>query len=338
MSTLNRVHTGIHYEANEGDVDFTNVAELWVTLAPGELFGVECLSGNLPLAPVGSVLHSTSSDYEGLNVKAEGKFRRQRFESKFLNIPFTLDGNVATFRFVPKSGDGLCKFSAYIENLFPTIFSGLCHAPVSIVSIEGKIQGVRFISKNLVERSRAVYVSPDPIPFKDHFDKTSSEVWPAIWLISAFQYLQHVDRLRYAKPQTAAYLTEQILALAKSLEAVIPSDRVDKMRDELRKLKIRPEYIEVLVSIRYLRNQADVGHVSFVRMDPDSLQDVIHCADLASDIMRALLSMLLSNIDEQRRLTVGRENLNQTKISDAVTYSKKYRRTSFPKDRNIFVE
>lgn len=334
MSALNRNYTGIHLQANEGEVDFSNQAELRMTLAPGELFGVDPLSGDLPLAPVGSVLHSVPSEYEGLNVRAEGKFKKQLFQSTFLNVPFKMDGNVATFWFVPGSLDGLCQFSVYVEALFPALFSGLCHAPVSVVSIEGEIHGVRFFAKNIIGVSRSIFCSPDPIPFKEHFDKISTETWPAIWLVSAFQYLQQSDRLRYARTQTAAYLSERILALAKSLEAVFPT-KVEKMRDGLRELRVKSDYIDVLSSIRYLRNQVDVGHVSFVRMDSDSLQDVIHCADLASDVIRALLSMLLTNVDEQRRLTAGRENLNQTKIPDAVTYVKRYRNIQFPKGRGI---
>jgi len=322
MLVLGRAPVQVHVHANEGDVTFPAEVILKAELGPPEFFGVAPLSGTLGLARAGQQVEIARNDFRGPNrLMVKGALERHAFESGFLGVPFQMDGNVATFRFTVESLAGLDKFSAYVESMFPALFSGMFCAPLEIEAISGILGGHPFTVHGAVQVSHPIYILPnDPNDvLKRHFDANSPKNLPPIFVMSAARYLQQADRLDVSGRYYTTFVAEKVLNLAKALEAIFPSEKIDDMRALLTTLGIAEEYKEVFASIRILRNQVDVGHVALTYLQAEDFQAVLSFVDLATTCVRALVNSLLGDPAACSRLAKLRKP-SEAKAPDAVTF------------------
>lgn len=295
------------------------------------------LTGRLNIVPVGASCVVNRTNYRGPGrLQVKGCYEKARFEACFLGRKFSLVGNVATFRLTVSALSELDLFVAYLDALFPALFSGAFHAPIDVEEIDGTLQGFSFTFRSRLSVSNAPLCTSATLPLKEYFDSTSpQEFIPAIFLIASLRYLQQADRLQAEGRHLTTFLAERILNIAKAIEAIFPNESVDMMRDELKKMKIDATYIDIFSSVKYLRNQVDVGHVSFSDLPLDSVQDVLNFADLATHCLKIFVNNLLRNRERQEHLLSLRKNTVSSKVPDAIKYIKKYRDILRPDGNNL---
>lgn len=336
MLILSRPTTQVCVHANQSDVTFPAQAIVNVTMSPLEFFGMEPLSGKLNIAPVGATLEVKPTDYRGpgrLSIK--GAYPKAQFEALFLGQPFSLIGNVATFKITAKELADLDLLVANLDALFPALFSGAFHAPIDIEDISGTLQGLRFTVRSGLFTSNAPFCTQHTLPLKEYFDSTAPQDFsPPLFLISALRYLQQADRLQAEGRHLTTFLAERILNVAKALEAIFPGS-VDDMRTEAERLKIDSTYRDVFASVRYLRNEVDVGHVSFSNLPHGAVQNVLDFSDLATRCVKALVNSLMRDREAQNHLTSLRKNSSPNKPPNALKFIERYRGVQAPNDNDL---
>lgn len=307
-------------------------------MTPTDFFGGVPLTGKLSIVPVGAQCGFTETSYRGPGrISAVGAYTIAQFSAFFLGRHFTLVGNVAEFRFQANALSDLDLFASQLDALFPELFSGAFHAPIDIEDISGTLLGFKFTVRSSLTYSNSVTVTPQTLPLKEYFDNVVPQDFvPDISVISAFRYLQQADRLEAEGRYMTTFLAERILNLAKSLEALFPGE-IDIMRTELWSLGAASTYSDIFASVRYLRNQVDVGHVSFSDLPKGSVQEVFQFVGLATSCLRALLNSLLRNQPAQERLLTLRKGSTSTKVPNAVAYLRHYAGMIAPKDNDLTV-
>jgi hypothetical protein len=305
-------------------------------MSPLEFFGSAPLSGRLATVPVGAVCGMSSTSYRGPGrITVTGSYKSQSFRARFLGQEFELVDNIATFGFQANQLEELDRLVAYVDTLFPAQFSGAVPAPIEIEDISGTLNGLKFSVWSSMKASNALSITLETLPLKEYFDTTTPQDFvPGLFMIAAFRYLQQADRLETEGRHLTTFLAERILNVAKSLEAIFPGE-VDAMREELAKLGINPTYSDIFATVRYLRNQVDVGHVSFSDLPAGSVQEVFEFVGLATTCLRALLNSLQKDRSTQERLLGLRNQNSNKKIPNAVAYLKKYAGIKPPRDNDL---
>ena len=334
MLILNRPPLKVHGKASPEQIKFPAEAVVNVKLSPNELFGMAPLSGRLSIAPVGATLNLERTDYRGANrIKVKGHYPVTDFSAQFIGRNFRLKGDIATFTFSVSSFHELDLFVAYADSLFPALFSGALQVAVEVEEIGGTLQGFPF--KTIIETtsSNPILITAEQLPFKAYFDTIAPQDYlPSLPIISSLRYLQQASRLESEGRYKGTFLGERILNLAKALESLFPGS-IDEMRAELRGLNIAADYVEVFASVRYIRNQIDVGHAAFTDISGEAIQEVFDFASLATSCTRALINSLLQNRAEQQRLCNLRKPSKKT--ADATSFLLRYKNISEPKDNDL---
>jgi hypothetical protein len=336
MLLLHKQRVKVRVEALEGDLAFPAAAVVNIVLGPADLFGLAPLNGKLGVVPVGSSLEHHRTDLYGVDrLTVSGSFQRAKFDSSFLGYPFVLSENTATFRFSVQNLGELDKFVMYANALFAGLFSVAYPIAVDIEAIEGTLADKRFTVCGELSVSNPILCVRSIDEIKPFFDETTPQSFlPSIPLIAAVRYLQQSERLRSESPRLTTFMAERLLNLAKSLEALF-SGEVDDMRHELTSLNVAPEYVSVFSSIRYLRNQVDVGHVSFSDLPSGVVQEVFEFVELGAACARALLGRLLNDGEAQQRLYNLRAGAKKPKIPDAIAYLRHYSGLHSPRNNNL---
>ena len=336
MLILSRPSTQVQVAAKESDVTFPAQAVVNVKMSPDELFGLAPLTGKLGVTPVGLTCQVQHTNYRGPGrISTVGSYPRMQFSSRFLGHDFSLTGNIATFKLTVSSLSQLDFFVAYIDALFIALFSGAFHAPVDIEEIDGTLQEFPFTVRSSLSVSNAVPITPQELPLKSYFDDVAPQDFaPGVSVISALRYLQQADRLQAEGRHLTTFLAERILNLAKALEALFPGE-VDDMRLELSALSVASTYSDIFSSTRYLRNQVDVGHVSFTDLLPGQVQEVFEFAGLATSCLRSLINSLIRDREAQERLVSLRKNRAPNKVPNAVGYLTRYKGVKPPKNNDL---
>lgn len=89
--------------------------------------------------------------------------------------------------------------------------------------------------------------------------------------------------------------------------------------------------LNVFSSVRYLRNEVDIAHVSFNETSRESVQDVIDFADLATGHLRFFVSDLFDDPELRERPEHLRKPPSADKIPGAIAYLRKYRGVGAPR-------
>ena len=285
-----------------------------LTLGPNEFFGCAPLSGKLAVVPVGATLEAGMSLYRGpQRFAVRGTHVKPLWTARLLNRGLTLEGNKATVTFNATSEEEFVNGVLAYNVLVPAVMSGAYSAPLEVESVIGTIQGEQFqlvVDNNYVHESTGVFCI-DGLHLQRYFETAApQEHLPCMPLTAALRYLQQADRLESEGRYVTTFLAERLLNLAKALEAMYPPtgerDDVNRMRTDLAADGVAGEYVEVFASIRYLRNQVDVGHVAFEALGPDSTQTLYKFAGLATGCVRALVRSFLRNPDAQARMVARR--------------------------------
>lgn len=85
---------------------------------------------------------------------------------------------------------------------------------------------------------------------------------------------------------------ERLLNLCKSLEALLPVNdiaSVDEMKEFLRSWEVHERYVDVFTSLRYLRSQLDVAHISYTMISTEAHDSIDRFIVLAEECMQALI-------------------------------------------------
>lgn len=336
MLVLSRPSTQLRVAANESDVTFPAEAVVNIKMSPDELFGLAPLTGKLCVTPVGLDCGFQRTNYRGPGrISASGSYPSMQFSSRFLGHEFSLVGNVATFKLEISTLSDLELFVAYVDSLFTALISGAFHAPVDIEEIDGTVQEFAFTVHSSLSVSNSVLITPQELPLKSYFDNVAPQAFvPSVPVVAALRYLQQADRLQAEGRHLTTFLAERLLNIAKALEALFPGE-VDDMRRELATLNVASTYSDAFASARYLRNQVDVGHVSFTDLLPGQVQEVFEFADLATNCLRALINSLLRNREAQERLVHLRTSGAPKKVPNAVGYIRKYSGVKPPKNNDL---
>ena len=189
--------------------------------------------------------------------------------------------------------------------------------------------------RSSLSTSNAPFCTQHTLPLKEYFDSTAPQDFSTpLFLISALRYLQQADRLQAEGRHLTTFLAERILNVAKALEAIFPGS-VDDMRNEAERLKIDSTYRDIFASVRYLRNEVDVGHVSFSDLPRGAVQNVLDFSDLATRCVKALVNSLMRDREAQNHLTSLRKNSSPNKPPNALKYIEIYRGVQAPKDSDL---
>lgn len=336
MLILSRPSLKLYSREDLSKVTYPAVAEVNVTMGPLDFFGVLPLTGKLNIVPVGATLEVKPTNFRGAGrLFVSGSYPKSHFSASFLGQPFALDGNIARFQVALTKAADLGVFVAYAEALFPAIFSGAVHAPIDVEDISGVVQGVEFTVSSSLSVSGTPLCTERELPLKQHFESFAPQALiPPIPLVAAYRYLQQADRLAAEGNHLTSYLSERMLNLAKALESLFPG-QIDDMRSELANLEVHTTYAEVFSSVRHLRNQLDIGHVSFSELQQDTVQSVLDFAELATSCTRSLLNLLVTNHKALTRLERLRKAHPSSKVPNAVEYLKKYRGVVAPKNGDL---
>jgi hypothetical protein len=107
------------------------------------------------------------------------------------------------------------------------------------------------------------------------------------------------------------------------------------MRRELRGIGIAKEYVEVMASVGYLRNEIDVGHVSFHDLELGKVEEVFQFVELATGCLRLLLlRQILADDDVQQRLAKLRST-KARKIPRAIAFLHTHRELIVPENGSL---
>jgi hypothetical protein len=335
MLILNRPGYSLVIDEKGGEVKYPCVAEIVIELLPEEFFGVAPLSGKLGFVPVGctlSVNDTTTTNYAGVGrLAVSGSYPVMDFSSKFLGTSFVIKGNHATFTVDVASQQEFLNAVWQSEAMFPTFFSGWLPAPIEIREIFGNLAGVAFSVKGSLVSSRQTLCTTEDLGYKKFFDEIIPDKLPIIPLVSAFRYLQQADRLETEGRHLTTFLAERILNLSKSLEAVFAGD-IDSMRVEMRLQKLAEQYIDAFASIRHLRNQVDVGHVSFTELPPGTVEEIYKFTRTITECLRKYYCYLLKDAEAQQRISSSRNSLATLKAKDTVAYLRKHKNLGVPEN------
>jgi len=333
MLILNRPGYNIVIDADGGEVKYPCIAEIVMDLLPEELFGAAPLSGKLGFSPVGSTLSvNNPTRYAGVGrLAVSGRYPLMDFSSTFLGAPFSLHGNQATFIVTVASQEEFLNCVWHLDTKFPAFFSGWLPAPVEVREISGKLSGVSFSVFGAITSSRQSLGTAEDLGYKKFFDEMVPNELPIIPLVSAFRYLQQADRLETEGSHLTTFLAERLLNLSKSLEALFAGD-IDAMRAEMRLQNLAERYIDAFASIRHLRNQVDVGHVSFNELPSGTVEEVYKFAGTMTECLRKYYCSLLRNYEAQQRISSYRNASSASKPKDTIAYLRKHKDLKIPQD------
>ena len=338
MLVLAHPKTKIYFAKEPGNITYPANVLIQVVLSPEEFFGAGPLSGKIRLAPVGATLKATLQSYRGAGrLGVDGSFPKLQFESGFLGRGYSLDGNIANFRFDVRNLQELQNFLDGVDLCFSAIFSGWEHAPLEIEDVRGSINGVQFGVSSGFSASPA-FLCVDPNRLKSYLDICSPKEidTKSIILVSCLRYLQQADRLDSEGRYAVSFLAERLLNIAKALEVIFLGG-VDDMRKLLASIGVDSMYAEIFASVRYLRNEVDVGHVSFSRIDASEVEDVMNLADNAIRCVRFLIQMLMQDPNMLATVLGSRNSENKTRGNTPLRHIKRYRNMVLPKDGNLKV-
>lgn len=267
-------------------------------LAPDEYFGSAPLTGLIRIFPPNCDLQLNGTFFGGIRrmKTSEGttleKFRYSEHASWAMS---SVEGNIATIEFSVDKQEIIGGIIQRIIEFLPASFAAVSTCAVSIVSMDGTINGVPFdvrftgnapggeaFSVNEINPAVAEYLNIVLPMFLDMPRK----------IVSAHRYLAQGFLLEAASEFSYEFTGERLLNLCKALEALLPNEitnDVDGIRRYLRGWGLNETEAEIFASLKYLRNDLDSAHIASSPITDESHRAVARFVNVAEKAVQALI-------------------------------------------------
>lgn len=264
-----------------------------ITFGPDEFFGCADVTGRLREVVGGADYQMDFSLFQGIRKrKPVGSVRVPRFAyaGNLSGPPITFDGSVATINIHVHELDALGQFVQRLVEILPAMFAPVSNTPISILAMSGTVNGSQFDVRLNATTSVTI---PGVSVLKDYFDLAMPHALSLPrQIIAAKRYLAQNYLLEVSSEFSNQVTGERILNLCKSLEALILVNditSVDEMKEFLRSWGVHQRYVDVFASLRYLRSQLDVAHISYTRISAEGHDSIDRFIVLAEECMQALI-------------------------------------------------
>ncbi len=271
-----------------------------ITFAPGDAFGVQ----SEPRTTVGrGQVKLTYEPNEGILDVKEVLIDRIELQIQTDRLVAQVSGNILNLTFLAPSFNEAVQAVSSINQLLPPLLSLRLRTYVWIKSFEVNIGDALF--DFIVERStrRIVVTTTEDNSARV---KTSISDWLASKVehrrfFSGLYYYRQAQRHAHTQPSADPMVSEIILNLTKSLDALFnPSDR-ERSREQIRSRAkdwgLSLEEIEqLIIPLILLRNKFDVAHVALTPLDAQQRAIVIDFAIEALHNMEVLLSRIYDGL------------------------------------------
>lgn len=287
---------------------------LTINLGPEEFFGASDVTGRLRELVDEGDRQLEFSPFQGIRrpkPKQQSRARTFSYSGKYSGVPIIFEGSKALMHFIVDELDTLGDFVQRVIETLPAMFAPVSLAPISILSMSGTANGRPF---EVVLNGTITINKFSVSKVKDYFDLAMLHArnLPR-QIIAAKRYLAQNYLLEYSSEFGNQFTGERILNLCKSLESLLPAqsiDSIDKMRVFLRDWGVHEKYVDVFSSIRYLRSQLDVAHISYSAISSEAHESIDRFIVLAEACVQALIQTAVKkyiedvNIYPQRRAVV----------------------------------
>jgi hypothetical protein len=266
---------------------------LKVTFGPDEFFGCADMTGRLRELVGGAQYQMEFSLFQGIRKrKPVGSIRVPKFAyvGNLSGPPITFDGSVATINISVHELDSLGWFVQQLIEILPAMFAPASNTPISIVAMSGTVNDKSFDVRLSAIASATV---PGSSILKDYFDLAMPHALSLPrQIIAAKRYLAQNYLLEASSEFSNQVTGERLLNLCKSLEALIPVEAIgsnDTMKEFLRSWDVHERYVDVFTSLRYLRSQLDVAHISYTLISSEAHNSIDKFIVLAEECVQALI-------------------------------------------------
>jgi hypothetical protein len=264
-----------------------------IELGPAEFFGCADMTGKLRELVGGAEYQFDVSLFQGMRKRVPTKPTRLpkfSYSGIFSGGQITFDGSVATIEANAEEIESLYYFIQRLAEIIPAMFAPASNTPISILSMSGTINDKPF---DVRYNSSASVTVPGTSVLKDYFDLALPHALELPrQIIAAERYLAQSYLLEYSSEFVNQFTGERILNLCKSLEAIVIVDditSIDQMKEFLRGWGVQERYIDVFTSIRYLRSQLDVAHISYTLISAGAHNSIDRFIVIAEECMQALI-------------------------------------------------
>lgn len=266
---------------------------LKITFGPDEFFGCADMTGRLRELVSGAEYQMELSPFQGIRKRRPvGSIRLPKFTYKgdLSGPPITFDGSIATIEVSFRELDGLLWFLQKLVEILPAMFAPVSNTPVSILAMSGTVNGNAFDVRLNASSSATI---PGLSILEEYFNFAMPHALNLPrQIIAAKRYLAQNYLLEVSSEFSSQVTGERLLNLCKSLEALVPVEAIasnDKMKEFLRSWSVHERYVDVFASLRYLRSQLDVAHISFTLISSEAHDSIDKFIVLAEECMQALI-------------------------------------------------
>jgi hypothetical protein len=268
-----------------------------VELGPAEAFGEGDLTGKLSTVPWGhTVQMSVDLRNGGIRFAPGGRLPTLASEGEAFGVKFTFRGRRLTIEHETSSEPAFRRLIELVEHQVPALLAASLRAPIEIVSFTGTVGASRF-------RVEVTGVTEAPLRTLDLGSEVKKKLGrldglpadDAARVFSAHRYLLQAHRLRYASEYPAQFVGERLLNLCKVLE-VLFGRLTEDLRAQLKRLDLRPELIELLVGLVYVRDESDVGHPAIRHLDTKNYETVQRYVIWLEEVITWLLDHLVDRL------------------------------------------
>lgn len=263
-----------------------------IRLGPGEFFGCAELTGKLREAVGGVEYILEWSPFQGFKKRTPTQPTRApkfSYTGSFSGPPIIFNGSVATMEITVPDIESFTWFIQKIVEILPAVFAPASNSPISIIEIWGTANGADFDVRYNGGTSLTI---PGVSILEDYLNLVLPHALRLPrQILAAKRYLSQSYLLDYSSEFGNQFTGERLLNLCKSLEALIPVDvnSIDKMRTFLGNWRVNESYIDVFVSLRYLRSQLDVAHISYTLISKEAHITIDKFIVLAEECLQALI-------------------------------------------------
>lgn len=296
---------------------FPATVELQAELIPKELFGLEPLSGRLLLHPQGEKVELTTDLFTG-GIKSEARTAKLPFPrtaSCFFDLAFNLHKDIAKVSGELSSGVALERAVHLVAAHLPGMLATALNAPVDIADMFGTLGDQFFTVEVRGTFERVVRVTDVGEAISNDLKLLRSlPAARADRIFAAQRYFNQVLWLSYSARHPQQFAAERLLNLNKVLEVLYPhGSKVENLRTQLKKLKLRREVRELFASVVYIRNQVDVAHakLGFLNQDDFSAfhEFLLFATEMTGWLIRHTVELTIDDSGHHKQPTVSASSI-----------------------------
>lgn len=258
-------------------------------LGPAEVFGKAPPSGRLRTIAGKQAEVSHQPFHGGIVGTSTERLPIQNAQLSFFGLDLQISGDIAEVSAPAQSVEALHERIGLIADHLPGFLAVILKEAIAIEDMFGDVSGSYFEVRVVGDFFYAVQIIDPAKPRFDAIDGLGAKGPETRRIAAACRYLNQTLWLRYSSQYPGHFAAEQILNLAKCLQALIPHDSVDTLRVQLDKLRLKPELCDCIAAITYVRNQLDVGHVKLSALSANQYRDFHHFAQVALEVVQWLV-------------------------------------------------